>query len=112
MVFSFFAVRSRVLLSLECEEDETYGPHAPFSYQDLFSRWFSYRPLAKEESVEDNDFTMTPPLPKVTMLDVESENNQTGDEKMAPSHEPQTMKADIAAEVPNMGKHALDMTTE
>ena len=98
--YSTANMRSRVLLSMkeECDEDEAYGPHAPFSYQDLFSRWFSYGAEPKQE--EPADYLMAPPLPKVDMLDVESENNQTGDDRR-PS-EPVTMRPDIAADISTM----------
>jgi hypothetical protein len=89
-------MRSRVLLSVrDEEEDEEFGPHAPFSYKWLLGGFFSgcsasdqpnHHPhtAATAESYE-------PMLPKVDVMDVETEINQTGDltaTVMAPSRQP------------------------
>ena len=123
--FLCVAERSRVLLSIkedECEEDMSYGPHAPLSYRDLILHWF--RPVASHGVAGDQgEQVMQPPLPEVTRLDVESENNQTGEDGKQPRATPAAaamaaaaaesramMRPDLAADLaPSvMGKRRLE----
>ena len=64
------SVRSRVLLSTKDDQDETYGPHVPFSYRDFFMQWFSEDLVScRGESLDvvgsDADFAIPAPAPQV-----------------------------------------------
>jgi len=71
-------MKSRLLLSVKDEEEE-FGPSAPFNYKQIFGNWFGC--LAKPEPARES-FTegiLEPLLPLVNILDKETEINQTGE---------------------------------
>ena len=77
-----------MLLSVQEEEgeheNEEFGPHAPFSYKWLLGGFFSgcsasNEPANIDSITYDRGQSDKPTLPKVDMMDVETEINQTGD---------------------------------
>ena len=107
-------MRSRVLLSTKEEEcDETYGPHAPLTYRDLILTWFRPPPPAEDEAPASQ--AIQPLLPQVSRLDVESENNQTGEQRnnqaaaAVAAADREVMRPDLSADIsPSMmGKRRL-----
>ena len=56
-VCCLFSVRSRVLMSIKDEGEETaeYAPHLPFTYKDLFIRWFSSEATASAMMPHSSD---------------------------------------------------------
>ena len=85
---ALFTVRSRVLLSMgEEEEVQEFGPHAPFSYKWFLGGIFGGGCAASEEHTAGQSHE--PTLPRVNVMDVETEINQTGDiDVAAPSRQP------------------------
>ena len=78
VVVFMLTVRSRVLLSHEDEEqEEEFGPHAPFSYKWLLGGIFGGC-AASDDHVVPTGQSHQPTLPKVNIMDVETEINQTG----------------------------------
>jgi len=73
-------MRSRVLLSHEDEEkEEEFGPHAPFSYKWLLGGIFGGGCAASDDhAAVPGGQSHQPTLPKVNIMDVETEINQTG----------------------------------
>ena len=81
-------VKSRVLLSVR-EEEEVKGPayYSPqqrsFCLRDYIKQWFHSAPVDKEAEQEASPELAGAPeqphIPKVEVLDVELENNQTGE---------------------------------
>lgn len=79
-------IRSRVLLGLKDEDDEAdeeFGPHAPFSYKWLLGGIFGSSGCAAGDNhapaVVNTAQSHHPTVPKVNMIDVEIEINQTGE---------------------------------
>jgi hypothetical protein len=70
-----------VLLSHEeedvSEEQQEFGPHAPFSYKWLLGGLFGGC-SAGDDHVVPTAQSHQPTLPKLTIMDVETEINQTG----------------------------------
>ena len=90
--FSYsFTVKSRVLLSLEEEESEVYGPTTPFCLHDMLTRWLSvasskFGTVSNPAADTSDALLLEPVLPKIDTLDVESDGNQTGGEEGQGGH--------------------------
>lgn len=101
-------MRSRVLLALKEEEEESvssdgeeFGPHAPFSYKWLLGGFFGSEGCAASSEVNHvtgGRHSYQPTLPKVNVMDVETEINQTGDGDRAAGtgNPPPSRQPDIA----------------
>lgn len=79
-------MKSRLLLSVK-EDDEEFGPVAPFSYKEMFGSWFSCLANQKPASVSLTEGILEPLMPLVNILDKETEINQTGEGAKGPARD-------------------------
>ena len=77
-----FSVKSRVLLSVREEEESYthsyYTPSRSFCIKDYITQWFHDTPRPDLPQPQE-PASIELPIPKVDVLDVELENNQTGE---------------------------------
>lgn len=89
-----FSVRSRVLMSTRESDEIEYGPATPFSYKDLFIRWFQ---VANEIESSSDVVVMEPSMPSA---------NIAGDQAPEPDvnhteHWPVAQQPQITADIPD-----------
>ena len=106
MVSCVLTVRSRVLMSVKDEGEETadYAPHLPFTYKDLFIHWFSSEVSAAAMTPRSSDGATvrfdSPMTPNVEVTDKSLRLDQPGQQSIQP---------DMAADVPT--KVAVNATS-
>ena len=85
-------VRSRVLLSIR-EDEEEFGPAAPFSYKDILGSWFGCLANQQPSAESPADGVLEPIMPMVNIMDKETEINQTGEGARSAARDTSTVEA-------------------